>query len=193
MSLTMHGRSFIRQRPFKQSRKNCTGFDSPVIHQSLNINLRLKTQASPWSIYMGVVPLTAHPVVPLRLTFTTYLCLHTVLHSHTYTYTHTHTRCMQSDHRCQGGDGGHLVVVGPGLQVLQGVERGVVQAQGVLLQGLAQGLLEGFLLELQHQSVGLLPLSLPLLRSLSPGDTLHLNFYIYSFSRRSYQIGRAHV
>ena len=78
------------------------------------------------------------------------------------------------------------MVVGPGLQVLQGVERGVVQAQGVLLQGLAQGLLEGFLLELQHQSVGLLPLSLPLLRSLSPGDTLHLNFYIYSFSRRSY-------
>lgn len=44
-----------------------------------------------------------------------------------------------------------------------------MQAERVRLQRLAQRLLEGLLLELQHQPVGLLPLSLSLLRSLSPG------------------------
>lgn len=85
-----------------------------------------------------------------------------------HTHTHVHTR---SHYRCHGGDGGHLIVVCPGLQVLQGVEGGVVQAERVRLQGLAQRLLESFLLKLQHQPVGLLPLGLSLLRSLSPGWT----------------------
>lgn len=44
-----------------------------------------------------------------------------------------------------------------------------MQAERVRLQRLAQRLLERLLLELQHQPVGLLPLSLSLLRSLSPG------------------------
>lgn len=81
-------------------------------------------------------------------------------------HTHTHTR---SHYRCYRGDGGHLIVFCPGLQVLQGVEGGVVQAEWVRLQWLAQRLLESFLLKLQHQPVGLLPFSLPLLCSLSPG------------------------
>lgn len=44
-----------------------------------------------------------------------------------------------------------------------------MQAEWVRLQRLAQCLLESFLLKLQHQPVGLLPLSLSLLSSLSPG------------------------
>lgn len=44
-----------------------------------------------------------------------------------------------------------------------------MQAERVRLQRLAQRLLEGFLLKLQHQPVGLLPLSLSLLCRLSPG------------------------
>lgn len=81
---------------------------------------------------------------------------------HTLALTH-------SNYRCHGGDGGHLIVFCPGLQVLQGVEGGVVQAERVRLQRLAQRLLERLLLELQHQPVGLLPLGLSLLRGLSPG------------------------
>jgi len=45
-----------------------------------------------------------------------------------------------------------------------------VQAERVRLQRLAQRLLERFLLKLQHQPVGLLPLGLSLLCSLSPGS-----------------------
>lgn len=44
-----------------------------------------------------------------------------------------------------------------------------MQAERVRLQRLAQRLLEGLLLELQHQPVGLLPLGFPLLRRLPPG------------------------
>lgn len=44
-----------------------------------------------------------------------------------------------------------------------------MQAERVRLQRLAQRLLESFLLKLQHQPVGLLPLGLSLLRGLSPG------------------------
>lgn len=44
-----------------------------------------------------------------------------------------------------------------------------MQAERVGLQRLAQRLLEGLLLELQHQPVGLLPLGFPLLGSLPPG------------------------
>lgn len=83
---------------------------------------------------------------------------------HTLARTHSH-------HRCHGGDGGHLIVFCPRLQVLQSVEGGVMQAEGVWLQRLAQRLLESFLLKLQHQPVGLLPLSLSLLCSLSPTAT----------------------
>lgn len=91
-------------------------------------------------------------------------------HSSTHTQRHTCARThTQSHHRCHRGDGGHLIVFCPGLQVLQGVERGVGQAERVGLQRLAQRLLESFLLKLQHQPVGLLPLGLPLLRGLSPG------------------------
>lgn len=74
-----------------------------------------------------------------------------------------------SHHRCHGGDGGHLIFFCPGLQVLQGVQGGVVQAERVGLQRLAQRLLEGLLLELQHQPVGLLPLGFPLLGRLPSG------------------------
>lgn len=85
-------------------------------------------------------------------------------------YVHTHTHILiRSHYRCHGGDGGHLIVFCPGLQVLQGVEGGVVQAERVRLQRLAQRLLESFLLKLQHQPVGLLPLGLSLLCGLSPG------------------------
>lgn len=44
-----------------------------------------------------------------------------------------------------------------------------MQAERVGLQRLAQRLLEGLLLELQHQPVGLLPLGFPLLGRLPPG------------------------
>lgn len=63
------------------------------------------------------------------------------------THTNTHTQ-SRSHYRCHGGDGGHLIVFCPGLQVLQGVQGGVVQAERVRLHGLAQRLLEGFLLKL---------------------------------------------
>lgn len=64
------------------------------------------------------------------------------------------------------------MVLCPGLQVLQGEERGVVQTEGVLLQRLPQTLREGVWLELQHQPAGLLALRFAVLRSLSPvGET----------------------
>lgn len=64
------------------------------------------------------------------------------------------------------------MVLCPGLQVLQGEERGVVQTERVLLQRLPQTLREGVWLELQHQPAGLLALRFAVLRSLSPvGET----------------------
>lgn len=67
---------------------------------------------------------------------------------------------------------GLLPVLGPGLQVLQRVQGGVVRAQRVGRRGFAEGLVEGGLLQLQDQPIGLLALRLPLLRCLPPaGDT----------------------
>lgn len=68
-----------------------------------------------------------------------------------------------------GGDAGDLGgVVRPRLEVLEGEERGVVDADGVGLDGLVDGFLEGLLLQLHEDAVRLLPLSLPLLRRLPP-------------------------
>lgn len=55
-----------------------------------------------------------------------------------------------SDHGSDRGDGGHLVVLGPRLEVLQSVQRRVVEAKRVGLERLAQRLLESLLLELKH-------------------------------------------
>lgn len=63
-----------------------------------------------------------------------------------------------------------LVVLGPGLQVLQSKERRVVQAEWVLLRRLPQALPKGLLLEVQHQPVGPLTLRLALLCRLPPGE-----------------------
>lgn len=64
------------------------------------------------------------------------------------------------------------MVLCPGLQVLQGEERGVVHTERVLLQRLPQTLREGVWLEVQHQPAGLLALRLSVLRRLSPvGET----------------------
>lgn len=72
--------------------------------------------------------------------------------------------------RGNGGDAGDLGgVIRPGLEVLQGEERGVVHADGVGLDGLVDGFLEGLLLQLHEDAVCLLPLGLPLLRCLPPG------------------------
>lgn len=59
----------------------------------------------------------------------------------------------------------------PGLQVLQGEQRAVLQTQRVRGNRLVDGLLEGLLLQLHEDPVGLLPLSLPLLRRLPPAMT----------------------
>lgn len=68
-----------------------------------------------------------------------------------------------------GGDAGDLGgVVRPRLEVLEGEERGVVDADGVGLDGLVDGFLEGLLLQLHEDAVCLLPLGLPLLRCLPP-------------------------
>lgn len=57
-------------------------------------------------------------------------------------------------------------VFGPRLQVLQREQRAVLQAQRVRCDRLVDGLLEGLLLQLHEDPVGLLPLRLPLLRGL---------------------------
>lgn len=59
-------------------------------------------------------------------------------------------------------------VLGPGLEVLQGVQGGVVGAQWIRHRWFAEGLLEGGLLQLQDEAIGLLTLRLPLLGCLSP-------------------------
>lgn len=61
--------------------------------------------------------------------------------------------------------------LGPGLQVLQGEQRAVLQAQRVRGHRLVDGLLEGLLLQLHEDPVGLLSLRLPLLRRLPPANT----------------------
>lgn len=61
-----------------------------------------------------------------------------------------------------------LPVLGPRLEVLQSVQGGVMGAQWIRHRGFAQGLLEGGLLQLQDQAIGLLTLRLPLLGCLSP-------------------------
>lgn len=74
----------------------------------------------------------------------------------------------------QRGLGALLPVVGPGLEVLQGVQRGVVGAQWVRHRWFAEGLLEGGLLQLHDEAIGLLTLRFPLLGGLPPTkkDTL---------------------
>lgn len=61
-----------------------------------------------------------------------------------------------------------LPVLGPGLEVLQGVQGGVMGAQWVWHCWFAEGLLEGGLLQLQDEAIGLLTLRFPLLGCLSP-------------------------
>lgn len=69
----------------------------------------------------------------------------------------------------QRGDSGDLgTVLLPGLQILQCEERRVVQTERVGLDGVVEALLEGVVLELQHEPARLLPLRLPLLRRLPP-------------------------
>lgn len=58
-----------------------------------------------------------------------------------------------------------------------------MQAERVRLQRLAQRLLEGLLLELQHQPVGLLPLGFPLLGRLPPD-----NIYMQKTKRTKLQL-----
>ena len=68
-----------------------------------------------------------------------------------------------------GGDAGDLGgVIRPRLEVLEGEERGVVDADGVSLDGLVDGFLEGLLLQLHEDAVRLLPLGFPLLCRLPP-------------------------
>lgn len=59
-------------------------------------------------------------------------------------------------------------VLGPGLEVLQGVQRGVVGAQWVRHRRFAEGLLEGGLLQLHDEAIGLLTLCFPFLGCLPP-------------------------
>lgn len=69
----------------------------------------------------------------------------------------------------QRGDGGDLgAILLPGLQILQSKERRVVQTERVGLDGVVEALLEGVVLQLQHEPACLLPLRLPLLRRLPP-------------------------
>lgn len=71
--------------------------------------------------------------------------------------------------RGDSGDTGDLGgVVRPRLEILEGEERGVVDTDGVGLDGLVDGFLEGFLLQLHEDAVCLLPLGLPLLCCLPP-------------------------
>ena len=71
--------------------------------------------------------------------------------------------------RGDSGDTGDLGgVIRPRLEILEGKERGVVDTDGVGLDGLVDGFLEGFLLQLHEDAVCLLPLGLPLLRCLPP-------------------------
>lgn len=62
-------------------------------------------------------------------------------------------------------------VLGPGLEVLQGVQGAVLQTQRVGGHRLVDGLLEGLLLQLHEDAVGLLPLCLALLCRLPPAAT----------------------
>lgn len=59
-------------------------------------------------------------------------------------------------------------LLGPGLEVLQGVQRGVVGTQWIRHRWFAEGLLEGGLLQLHDEAIGLLTLRFPLLGCLSP-------------------------
>lgn len=59
-------------------------------------------------------------------------------------------------------------LLGPGLEVLQGVQRGVVGTQWVGHRWFAEGLLEGGLLQLHDEAIGLLTLRFPLLGGLPP-------------------------
>lgn len=71
-----------------------------------------------------------------------------------------------SHQRGDGGDFGAIFL--PGLQILQSKERRVVQTERVGLDGVVEALLEGVVLQLQHEPARLLPLRLSLLRRLPP-------------------------
>lgn len=75
-------------------------------------------------------------------------------------------RAGGSHQRGDGGDFGAILL--PGLQILQSEERRVVQTERVRLDGVVEALLEGVVLQLQHEPARLLPLRLPLLRRLPP-------------------------
>lgn len=66
------------------------------------------------------------------------------------------------------GDWALFPLLGPGLEVLQGVQRGVVSAQWIRHRWFAEGLLEDGLLQLHDEPIGLLTLRFPLLGCLSP-------------------------
>lgn len=76
------------------------------------------------------------------------------------------TRAGGSHQRGDSGDFGAIFL--PGLQILQSKERRVVQTERVGLDGVVEALLEGVVLQLQHEPARLLPLRLPLLRRLPP-------------------------
>lgn len=59
-------------------------------------------------------------------------------------------------------------LLGPGLEVLEGVQRRVVGTQWIGHRWFAEGLLEGGLLQLHDEAIGLLTLRFPLLGCLSP-------------------------
>lgn len=67
-----------------------------------------------------------------------------------------------------GGVWALLPVLGPRLEVLQGIQGGVMGAQWIRHRWFAEGLLEGGLLQLQDEAIGLLTLRFPLLGCLSP-------------------------
>lgn len=74
-----------------------------------------------------------------------------------------------SHHRGESGHRSHLVVLGPGLQILQREERRVVQAERVRGQRRPQRPGQRVLLQVQQQATRTVPLRLALLRRLAPG------------------------
>lgn len=74
----------------------------------------------------------------------------------------------RSHHRGESGHRSHLVVLGPGLQILQREERRVVQAERVRGQRRPQWPGQRVLLQVQQQAARAVPLRLALLRRLAP-------------------------
>lgn len=74
-----------------------------------------------------------------------------------------------SHHRGEPGHRSHLVVLRPGLQILQREERRVVQAKRVRWQRWPQRPRQRVLLQVQQQATSAVPLGLAFLRRLAPG------------------------